>query len=144
MSPFATKAPRLDQMPKIKFGKQKGAFIHELDDGYLLWLMKKNAADGSFADHAQWFVDELASRAIPWIGPVNLEPATDQPDKAPKGQGSAKLLLTAELRNLMKSCYGEMSKRYHPDRGGRDGQQAVVIDYHRTLMDALETWEETK
>lgn len=148
-SPFgATTPPRLDQIatPKIRFGKHKGKYIHDLPTDYIEWCLKKTETDGSFLDHANWFVAELASRGITWTGKIDplLKPAPWKPEKPANGSSSSKLLVIAELRSLMKACYGEMSKRYHPDRGGLDGQQQVVIDYHRALMHKLEEWEKSR
>jgi len=68
----------------------------------------------------------------------------------PNGQGgngtsgSARLLLGAEIRNLIRSWFGSMSRRFHPDQGGSAAGQIAINQSYRALMDDLERWETKK
>ncbi len=59
-------------------------------------------------------------------------------------RGSAKLIVAAEVRCLIKAWYGRMSKRLHPDAGGSTAAQVAVNQCYQDLMKVFTEWEGTK
>jgi hypothetical protein len=65
-----------------------------------------------------------------------------EPPEPPRARGSVKLLVAAEVRNLIRSWYGKMSRRFHPDAGGSAASQSAVNQSFRSLMEDFEKWEQ--
>ena len=117
----------------MPFGKHRGTLIEDIDTSYLQWAVTKATSP---------YLRERIAEVLIERGQQVPDPISDPPTPAePRITGSAKLIFIAELRTLMKSWFGQMSKTYHPDRGGKDGQQEVVIACYKALVKALEDWE---
>ena len=73
------------------------------------------------------------------VDPDGLAIATGQ--KKP-GAKSAKLFLTAEVRNLIKDWYKKISRRFHPDMGGSNQAQSAINQSYQILMSDFDQWEQ--
>lgn len=122
----------IDSPMTMPFGKHRGTLIEDIDTSYLQWVAVK-AMSPALRDRVAQVLTERGQEVPKYV--------PEKPASEPRASGSQKLLMVAELRTITKTWFGTMSKTYHPDRGGRDGQQEVVIACYKSLMKALEEWE---
>lgn len=128
----ATKAAwQIDDLKIMPFGKQKGLPLEQVETGMLRWWLKKMDSDGLRVEYREAVTAVLQARGD----------RPPEPGRPPVGTNSTRLILAAEFRCMIKAWFGQMSKRYHPDRGGSDMQQLVVNDAYKSLMAELEKWE---
>jgi hypothetical protein len=102
----------------MPFGKFKGRLLSELPDGYLLWLL-------DLPDLNPWL-----RRAL------EIEMARRDDGPRPPGRQEGVIAL-ADLRPLVKRWFGELSLRWHPDRGGTQETMQAVNQAHDRLRELL-------
>jgi hypothetical protein len=124
-------ATSADDMTVMPFGKQKGTPIDQIDTGYLKWWLGKMDSDGLRAEYRDSVTEILTARGS----------KPPEPSKGTNGLGSARLMFAAEIRCMVKSWFGAMSKRYHPDCGGKNGQQEAIVEAYKELSRLLNEWE---
>jgi hypothetical protein len=89
---------------RISFGKYQGRRLEDIPDGYLLWVLET-------CDN---------------IGPTLREAIRDQLGLGRETQ--------ADWPEIVRQWYRQMSRDYHPDRGGsHEAMQAVNDGYERLL-----------
>jgi hypothetical protein len=102
----------------MPFGKYKGRLLSELPDGYLLWLLD---------------LPDLN----PWLRRA-LESELARRDDAPRSPGRQEgAIALADLRSVVKTWFGELSRRWHPDRGGTHESGQAINQAHDRLRELL-------
>jgi hypothetical protein len=102
---------------QMNFGKHKGRPVSEVPTDYLIWALNK-------CECLQWDYYATMRRAIrDELEDRGFSTASDQDEAAP----------TNDLQKALKTWFAEMSRRWHPDRGGSDQAMAAVNDGYERL-----------
>jgi hypothetical protein len=128
------RSSRIDDLDVMPFGKQKGAPLDQVDTGMLRWWLRKMDEDGLRAEYREAVVAVLTGRG-------DRPPSRPAPTRPYHETASARLILGAEIRAVVKAWFARLSFKYHPDKGGSDVQEAVVIEAYKTFLVELEKWE---
>ncbi len=136
----------------LMFGKHKGHRCGEVPLDYLVWCLG-NLYRNSCRSEMETII-RAAGLSVPSPPPPGSSPFTgransrnghtESPVPPTPGLGSARLIAACEVRALVKTWYGELARRYHPDRGGSAEQFAVANAAYQSLMTKLTEWEGKK
>ncbi len=132
-----TKTGHITDLAVMPFGEHRGDPLDSIDTGYLRWWLKKMDSDGLRAEYREAVVAILQARG-------DRPPAPRPPPRPEVGIASAKLIWAAEIRSMAKAWFSQMTLKYHPDRGGSNEQQMVVLECYRSMMDELKKWESSR
>jgi hypothetical protein len=113
---------------RIDFGKYDGQELHTIPTGYLRWVLRE------VRDLSSWLrrsiEAELAARGH---GPAQPEPPRQQP---PPSQDTG-VLARASVRVTVQRWFSEMSREFHPDRGGHHERMLALNAAHERLKTLL-------
>ncbi len=104
-------------LPTMPFGKYKGWLIEDLPQGYLEWLVDNVDLRPQLASQVR---RELQLR---------LESVHEHQGYTTQGK---------DLGPLVTRWYGQLSRRFHPDRGGSDQAMAAVNEARALLVGLLQ------
>ena len=108
----------------MNFGKHRGKRIDAVPLDYLLWAAAN--ADGIGARMRQAIRDELDRRAG---GANGRRRGGPEPRPGPPPPG-------VDWRAVVKRWFAQLSRKYHPDRGGTD-EQMRVVNHAREVLEEL-------
>lgn len=91
-------------VPRMPFGKHKGRLIPDIPTNYLRWLIREVDLDDDLREAVRDVLDGRRQHTQPTYPPP------------------------ADWSGIIKQWYGEMTKRYHPDRSG-DVRQMQAINH---------------
>jgi hypothetical protein len=115
---------------KMSFGKYRGQDVKQVPSSYLLWAM-------GHAGCLEWEYYAPLRRAIK--AELRRRGDGDEADEAPWDDPAGTDL---DVEAVCLQWFREMSKRWHPDRGGSDQAMAAVndgLDRLRRLLDQAVT-----
>jgi predicted transcriptional regulator len=108
----------------MPFGKYKNWPLRNIPDDYLAWLHEKCDLRWRLR---QAVADELERR--------EMEQARMRSEARAANAGPG--VPVEQVKHSVRSCYREMSLRFHPDRGGTVEQMQTVNAFHERLLEVL-------